>query len=176
MLVNSASTGVTISLSSRRHIQIHSTTQTYTIWNCGCLAISHVPKIIANFVMPPSGPMFKSSATTHPLQAAPPLSTSVIEQLQEAKKLLWDKWIPSMIGGYFSDLTAVLNRIISSLLDDGQCWIVVGDSRYAGITVPVAQILSELSQHQGWTIERCEPIRHMKSSAQQGWRPELAET
>lgn len=101
---------------------------------------------------------------------------SVIEQLQETKKLLWDKWIPSMIGGYFGDLSAVLNSIIPSLLNDGQCWIVVGDSRYAGITVPVAQILRELSEHQGWTIERCEPIRHMKSSAQQGWRPELAES
>jgi DNA methylase len=101
---------------------------------------------------------------------------SVIEQLQEVRKSLWDKWIPSMIGAYFSDLIVVLNRIISSLLDDGQCWMVVGDSRYAGITVPVAHILSELSEHQGWTIERCEPIRHMKSSAQQGWRPDLAET
>lgn len=101
---------------------------------------------------------------------------SVIERLQASEKLLWDKWIPSMIGGYFSDLMAVLHRIMPSLLDGGQCWIVVGDSRYAGITVPVARILAELSENQGWTIERCEPIRHMKSSAQQGWRPELAES
>lgn len=121
---------------------------------------SHV-QVFRDYPQPPKG-----SATLN----------TVIEQLQEARKSLWDKWIPSMIGSYFSELTAVLNRIIPSLLDDGQCWMVVGDSRYAGITVPVAQVLAELSEHQGWAIKRCEPIRHMKSSAQQGWRPELAES
>ena len=101
---------------------------------------------------------------------------SVIAQLQDSKKSLWDSWIPEMIGAYFSDLIVVIDRVLSSLLDDGQCWIVIGDSRYAGITVPVARILGELSEHRGWRIDRCEPIRHMKSSAQQGWRPELAES
>lgn len=101
---------------------------------------------------------------------------SVIEQLHEAKKSLWDPWIPQMIGGYFSDLITVLSQVLSSLSDGGRCWIVVGDSRYAGITIPVARILGELAKHRGWTLDRCESIRHMRSSHQQGWRPELAET
>jgi hypothetical protein len=101
---------------------------------------------------------------------------AVLKQLQEVKESLWSPWIPQMIGGYFRDLTAVLDQVIPNLLDGGQCWMVVGDSCYSRITVPVARILSELSQQQGWSINRCEPIRHMRSSAQQGWRPELAET
>jgi hypothetical protein len=101
---------------------------------------------------------------------------SVLKQLQETKESLWSPWIPQMIGGYFSDLADVLSKVISSLSGDGQCWMVVGDSRYSGITVPVGCILSELSRDRGWTIDRCEPIRHMRSSAQQGWRPDLAET
>ena len=101
---------------------------------------------------------------------------SVLKQLREVKESLWSSWIPQMIGGYFNDLTAVLNQVISSLSDRGQCWMVVGDSRYAGITIPVAKILGELSACERWTVYRCEPIRHMKSSAQQGWCPELAET
>ena len=101
---------------------------------------------------------------------------TVLEQLQKTSESLWSRWIPKMIGGYFGDLTAVLDQILSSLLEGGQCWMVVGDSRYSGITVSVARILAELAQHRRWAINRCEPIRHMKSSAQQGWRPELAET
>jgi hypothetical protein len=101
---------------------------------------------------------------------------SVIGQLRESKKSLWDPWIPHMIGAYFSDLKSVIEKITSNLSNDGQCWVVVGDSRYAGVNVPVARILEELSIHHEWIIDRSEPIRHMKSSAQQGWRPELAET
>ena len=100
----------------------------------------------------------------------------VLEQLNEVKEVLWSKWIPQMIGGYFADLIAVLRKVMSNLQDHAECWIVVGDSRYGGVTVPVPQILRELSLQEGWEITRCDPVRHMRSSVQQGWRQDLAES
>ncbi|MEU8010389.1 DNA methyltransferase [Micromonospora parva] len=110
-----------------------------------------------------------------PPVGSPTLDT-VLERLNGAQGELWSPWIPHMIGSYFSDLMTVVDRLRPRLRDDAQCWIVVGDSRYKGVTVPVAKILTELVQERHWTVQHSAPIRHMKSSAQQGGRPELAES
>ena len=54
--------------------------------------------------------------------------------------------------------------------------MVVGDSRYAGVDVPVAHILGEEAPSLGFTPITMEPFRSMRVSPQQGGRPELAET
>ena len=100
----------------------------------------------------------------------------VAAALDRVKGSLWNRWIPQMVGGYFADLLVVMRSVMSQLADSAQCWIVVGDSRYAGVSVPVGRILVELATSEGWTVKSSDPIRHMKSSAQQGWRPELAES
>ncbi len=81
-----------------------------------------------------------------------------------------------MVGAYFADLVQILARVRANLDDRGQCWIVVGDSSYSGVKVEVAEILSELVIDRGWRVARSAPFRHMKSSAQQGWRPNLAQS
>jgi hypothetical protein len=104
------------------------------------------------------------------------LLEGVIEQLKERRDQLWNRWIPDMLGGYFADLCHVIAGVMDGLNELGQCWIVVGDSRYAGVVVPVADVLRELAESKGWRVAEVLAIRHMKSSAQQGWRQELAET
>jgi hypothetical protein len=54
-------------------------------------------------------------------------------------------------------------------------WAVVGDSRYAGVAVNVAEILADLAAAQGLRIERMETLREMRASAQQGGQAQLAE-
>ena len=54
--------------------------------------------------------------------------------------------------------------------------MVVGDSRYGGVSIPVAQILEELAPHLGFQVVNSEPFRSMRSSAQQGGAKELAES
>ena len=53
--------------------------------------------------------------------------------------------------------------------------MVVGNSQYAGITVPVDQILIDLAPYWGLRLCAREPFRSMRLSAQQGGHPELAE-
>lgn len=100
----------------------------------------------------------------------------VHSKLESRQDALWNRWIPAMVGGYFADLLKVLERIRNRLSENGKCWMVVGDSSYSGVTVPVAKILGELVVLHGWSVSESKPFRHMKSSAQQGWRPELAES
>jgi hypothetical protein len=82
-----------------------------------------------------------------------------------------------MIGGYFANIDVVLRRIRTRLRSDGQIWMVVGDSRYAGITVPVAKILSELAEAERFLhVVKNERFRSMRASIQQGRNEELGET
>lgn len=99
-----------------------------------------------------------------------------LAQLDTVAHSLWSQWIPKMIGAYFADLITVIEKVYTHLGPSAEAWIVVGDSQYADTLVPVADILAELAVSRGWHIHRQEPIRHMKSSPQQGWKPKLAES
>lgn len=89
---------------------------------------------------------------------------------------LWNKNIPDMVGAYFNDLSDLLKGIRRKLPQKGRVYIVVGDSRYAGIDVPVAAALSEIAPKLGFSQVSTEPFRSMRASPQQGGRAELPET
>ena len=80
-----------------------------------------------------------------------------------------------MVAGYFSDMVDVLRGIAESLVAGGTAWIVIGDSRYAGVLITSARILEELMPQTGLTVESIEPCRSMRSSAQQGGQHMLSE-
>lgn len=101
---------------------------------------------------------------------------STIESLQKARPKLWNRRIPDMVGGYFSDLASVLLSLGTALGTSGQVWLVVGDSRYSGVSIPVAGILEELAPDLGYRVVNIEPFRSMRASAQQGGMKELAES
>jgi hypothetical protein len=52
--------------------------------------------------------------------------------------------------------------------------LVIGDSQYAGIAIPAAEIIGALAERDGLVLRGYEPFRSMRLSAQQGGRPELA--
>jgi DNA modification methylase len=92
------------------------------------------------------------------------------------RERLWDRNIPDMIGAYFSDMHRVLAGLRNALRSGGRIYIVVGDSRYAGVDIPVGNILCELTEGLGLNPIRIEPFRSMRASPQQGGRRELAES
>ena len=101
---------------------------------------------------------------------------STLVDLDLVRESLWDQRIPEMIGGYFADLCAVIQRAVDALTPGGQVWMVVGDSRYSNVDIRVAQILIELMIHRGLVLVENRPFRSMRASPQQGGRAELAET
>jgi hypothetical protein len=81
-----------------------------------------------------------------------------------------------MVGGYFADMVQILKSITSHLPARGQIWMVVGDSRYAGVPIRVDEILAQLAASMGCRLVRKEPFRSMRASPQQGGSQSLAET
>lgn len=121
---------------------------------------SHV-QILRKFSPPPEG-----SKTLN----------SVLRDLVISKDALWSKHIPAMVGGYFADMHEILAQLHKNLSPNGKVWMVVGDSRYAGIQIPVAKILTQLSEKMGFACVQSEPFRSMRVSPQQGGQPSLDET
>lgn len=101
---------------------------------------------------------------------------SVGSELDAVREELWDEDIPEMVRAYFSDMNIVLKRLKSAIVTGGRIYLVVGDSRYHGIQVPVATILGELAENLGLKTTAEEPFRSMRASPQQGGRKELSET
>jgi DNA modification methylase len=102
--------------------------------------------------------------------------TRVASELDGVRDKLWDPNIPGMVRAYFADMALVLSKIGRSLRGGGRIYIVVGDSRYGGVQVPVATILSEIALSMGYVLAGGEPFRSMRASPQQGGRHELVET
>ena len=112
--------------------------------------------------------------------AAAPEGSALLDvamtRLIDARPSLWDQRIPEMVGAYFADLMRILADIRASLTTGGSSWLVVGDSRYAGVQIATADIIAEIAPQHGWVVKGLEPFRSMRLSAQQGGHPELAET
>jgi DNA modification methylase len=101
---------------------------------------------------------------------------NVLRKLDAKRDQLWSTKIPDMIGAYFTDLHKVISGLKPKLRSGGRLYIVVGDSRYAGIHVPVARVLEDVARANGYRVAKTEPFRSMRASPQQGGRFELSET
>lgn len=109
-----------------------------------------------------------------PSSSSPTLD-SVLKGLDAVRADLWSRQIPGMIGSYFADLGTVLENCARMLAEDGRVAMVVGDSRYADVVVPVADILGELGRPLGFKIAEKRSLRPMRASAQQGGTMLLSE-
>ena len=99
-----------------------------------------------------------------------------VESLSRARSRLWNPYIPEMVAAYADDMRSVLRALQARLRPGGRVYMAVGDSRYAGVDVPVATILVEEAPALGLHVVRAEPFRSMRASPQQGGRAELPET
>lgn len=105
-----------------------------------------------------------------------PTLTTVAEELNAVRSKLWNKSIPDMVVAYFDDMHTVMARLFATLVENGRAYAVVGDSRYHGVYVPVATIITELALEIGFSKISEEPFRSMRASPQQGGKKELKET
>jgi hypothetical protein len=100
----------------------------------------------------------------------------VSDELENVRAELWNRSIPDMVRAYFGDMQKILSNLSGALVTGGQAYMVVGDSRYHGVQIPVADILIELAASLGFEKVADEPFRSMRASPQQGGREELIES
>ena len=109
------------------------------------------------------------------IEAPPPIVQESIKCLRTAQRL-WNPWIPEMIGAYFSDLTSTMKVLRRMLPDRGRVYTVLGDSRYAGIHVPVIEGFASRASELGFDVLSIESLASKRTSPQHGGREELGES
>jgi len=143
------------------------------LWVCGYLDSKEANRALRLQTLR-SHVQIKRAYDVPPLHS--PTLDVVVNNLLAVRDKLWNANIPYMVRAYFGDMQTILGRLSTSLVVGGQAYLVIGDSRYQGIQVPVADILTEIAHQLGFRKVAEEPFRSMRASPQQGGRPELLET
>lgn len=143
------------------------------LWVCGYLQTAEANRKLRNSTLR-SHVQIKRPFDTRKLVSS--TLSSVYADLATVREKLWNKDIPEMVCAYFGDMHTILSRISCCLRDNAHCYIVVGDSRYSSVHIPVGKILRELSTMVSLEIIGTQPFRSMRGSPQQGGRAELEET
>jgi len=88
---------------------------------------------------------------------------TVLDDVQQGA----DERVAPMLAGYFEDLYACLKVAYNVLKPGAPAAFVVGNVRYAGVVVPVDEILIDLGEQAGLNHEKTWVIRLRGNSAQQ---------
>jgi DNA modification methylase len=103
-------------------------------------------------------------------KVASPSVARIVRELR--KRTLWDHRLPSMVQSYFADIADVLHESHRVMKKDGQAWVVVSTSAYAGLHIPVDTIIAEIAADVGWRVRKITCLRNLRASVQH-WRRHL---
>ncbi|MGW9127673.1 hypothetical protein ACWGPW_22040 [Paenibacillus chitinolyticus] len=79
----------------------------------------------------------------------------------------WNKSIPNMIIGYFSDIEDLLFKLKFKLKESGKIYINVANSSYFGVVIETDRIIEELAVNLGYIVKEIRLARKIKTSSQQ---------
>ena len=95
-----------------------------------------------------------------------------VEELEKLVHLMdpdassWRMGVPELLRGYFDDMRVTLEHC-KMLLDDGKCYIVVGNSAFAGVIIPTDALIAKLGLECGFKKAEILVARHLTVAPQQ---------
>lgn len=78
-------------------------------------------------------------------------------------EVAYDVRIPALVRGYFSDMQIALSRMRAVAESDSELLLDIGDSRFAGVTIPTHELLTVLAAEQGWQLKEEVHLRDRRS-------------
>jgi hypothetical protein len=78
-----------------------------------------------------------------------------------------DGRVTQMVSGYFEDMYAVLRALVAKVKPGASVAFVLGNTRHAGVLVPVDIIVAALGESVGLNVESITAVRYRGNSAQQ---------
>jgi DNA modification methylase len=84
-----------------------------------------------------------------------------IEQIVKQKETTWQRKIPIMIQSYFEDMSIMFENLKSNAEKDAQLWLVVSNSAYNDVELPVDLILADIGCKKGWKLEEIGVLRYL---------------
>jgi len=113
----------------------------------------------------------KASLRSH-LNADFKRPTSTVEPVEELVDLMdrdassWRMGVPDLMRGYFSDLRTILMSCRKKL-NGGKCYVVVGNSAFAGVVFPTDLLTACVGASVGFRRSQIIEVRHLTVAPQQ---------
>ncbi|NVJ45611.1 MAG: DNA modification methylase [Cytophagia bacterium] len=89
---------------------------------------------------------------------------------------LWNKNIPNMIKGYFSDMEGLFETISKKLKPGGSIYLNVSNSAYGNKICEVDKLLAEVAELKGFKTLEIRTARYISSSNQQSLKGKIRES
>lgn len=83
--------------------------------------------------------------------------------LEKLEPVAYDKRIPIMVAGYFSDMEKVIERLSHAMKDNGYFIMDIGDSQFAGVHIPTHEILIRICESYGFELYGEDVLRERRS-------------
>lgn len=83
--------------------------------------------------------------------------------LEELEPVAYDRRIPIMVAGYFSDMEKVIERLSHAMKDNGYFIMDIGDSQFAGVHIPTHEILTQICEAYGFELYGEDILRERRS-------------
>lgn len=90
------------------------------------------------------------------------LFQQTMKHILDNKESLMHKNIPMMIQAYFEDMLHILTLLKAKAAKEAQIWLVVSNSAYAGLEVPVDLIIGDIATKAGWYLKEIGVLRYVK--------------
>jgi len=117
---------------------------------------------------------FRSHVEARPLRECAPQGYVIPDALATALSSLRPNLkkhdvsrIPRMITGYFEDMHATLDALWNRLNPGGHVAFVLGNVRFAGVMIPVDEVVAEIGEQVGLVVDKIVVARYRGNSAQQ---------
>jgi hypothetical protein len=96
-----------------------------------------------------------------------PLLRAAVNEIEEHREKFWNDEIPSMIKGYFNDLNTLFISLSQKVKPQGRIYFNVANSAYYGVEIKTDQIVSRISELNGFKVREIRKARKLKPSVQQ---------
>jgi hypothetical protein len=89
------------------------------------------------------------------------LYDQTIKGINESQNSAWQRKIPVMVQGYFQDMQSILLALKRKAAEDAQLWIIVSNSAYNDVEIPVDLILADIGSKVGWDLRDIGVLRQI---------------
>ncbi len=95
------------------------------------------------------------------------LLKEAVSSISEHEQEFWNGSLLNMIKGYFEDLNILFKILYPKIAQDGMIFFNVANSAYYGVEIKTDEIVAEIAENNGFTVEEIREARTIKPSSQQ---------
>lgn len=96
-----------------------------------------------------------------------PLLNESIASIMKKSNLFWNNDLLNMIKGYFLDMDALFEDFHRVMIPNRKVFFNVANSAYYGVEIKVDEIVAQIAEKRGFTINEIRKARDLKVSSQQ---------